>query len=132
MKYFISIIMTVVTFSTINAQIQTRVCSEILRFTYTVNEEVKEENGKYIVDIILQVPVEYNQWLLDHGYDIEETVYVKGNGESVEYYMAIDEAKMDARGNAACLGYEEIRDTHTVEKGSWEEKSFLKKLFRKQ
>ena len=70
MKYFISIIMTVVTFSTINAQIQTRVCSEILRFTYTVNEEVKEENGKYIVDIILQVPVEYNQWLLDHGYDI--------------------------------------------------------------
>ena len=131
MKYFISIIMTVVFFSTISAQTQTRVCSEILRFTYKVNEEVKEENSKYIVDVILQVPVEYNQWLLDHGYDIEEIVYVKGIGKSRDMNYALTQSEIDARGNAVCLGYEEIRDTYTVEKDSWEKKNFFQKLFRK-
>ena len=124
--------MTVVFFSTISAQTQTRFCSETLSFTYFVGVPTYTyEDNEYVYSRILQVPVEYNQWLLDHGYDIEEIVYVKGIGKSRDMNYALAQAEIDARGNAVCLGYEETRDTYTVEKDSWEKKGFFQKLFRK-
>ena len=132
MKYFISIIMTVVLFSNINAQTQTRICSETLSFTYFVGVPTYTyEDNEYVYSRILQVPVVHNTWLLNHGYDIEEVLYVKGIGKSRDMNYALAQAEIDARGNAVCLGYEETRDTYTVEKDSWEKKNFLKKLFGK-
>ncbi len=126
MKNFILTI--TVLFSTLIAE--DTFCSQTLRLTTVVNREISSNNDGYKASVILRVPVEYNQWLLDY-YSLEEIVYVRGNGNSDDLNFAMDIAELDARGNAACLYSEEIRVLFTVVENSWKKKSFFKKLFGK-
>ncbi|MBT4121390.1 hypothetical protein HOE31_00345 [bacterium] len=129
MKYFISILIVMVNLSTINAQKETMTCNEILSFTTIINRTIEIENNEYKTYAILQVPVSENEWLLEHGYALDEIVYVKGFGKSDNLTLTREIATMDARGNAACLGYEEIRINQTVKKDSWQKnKRMIDKL----
>ncbi len=128
MKFFILTI--TVLFSTIVAE--DMFCNRALYSTYDIGENMyTKDNGKYIYNTIIQVPVNHNKWLIEYGYDLEEIVYVKGTGSSRDMNYALAQAHDNALQNAACLDSEEIRVLFTVEEGSWKKKSFFQRLFRK-
>jgi len=127
---YLPLILTVFLFSTVNAQtVHMTSCDRTLYYTMVIHNDITEEDGVYTAEVILSVPVEHNQWLLE-WYSIDDTVYIKGNGKALGLSVAIQSASVEARAYAACLNSEEIRLLYTVEKDSWIKKSFFQKIFK--
>ncbi len=126
MRYFIFLIIVVSSIS-FAEEIP---CERTLLHTSVVDVKVYEGHFAYEAQVIIEVPVKNNDWLIEYGYSINDTVYIAGFERALLEEDAIDLATLNARTNMACLDSQELRDYLIVKKEDLDiNESFIEKMF---